>query len=178
MLKLPPAVLVDFYKNSLVLPNTLAGNSSQQSGQPPVHDSHPANKTTSLYYKGGNEKNVLIAVNNTDYPFLSDDDLSLLVKMLTACGLTIRDIALINEENLSKRWDEILQELRPRIVLLFGSVKIREMLPFRVPDYQVQPHGEKVYLHAPALSSLLGESPAIKEEKKKLWTALQRVFKK
>ena len=55
-----------------------------------------ADKTKSISFLGKNEKEILLVVNETETVFLSDVDLNLLVSILSACKLTLADVALIN----------------------------------------------------------------------------------
>jgi hypothetical protein len=45
---------------------------------------------------GQNKSRILFVVNNPAHKFLSDDEMDLLAKLLTACNLSMAEIALVN----------------------------------------------------------------------------------
>ena len=177
---LPPSLLVDFYKDCLVIPgatkHSAGKNIPKEKLITPTEKITPAE--TAIRFLGENKKRIAVLVNTNNYPYLADNSLELLTKMLGACGLNMEDIALVNECNTKQDWNFIQAQLKPEVAIFFGSKVWQLQLPFAMPDYQVQPHGATVYLTAPHLDSLDGNTEHIKSEKQKLWLALQKIFKK
>lgn len=177
---LPPSLLLTLYKDSLVIPGTTEHSKGKNiSNEVPIA---PAEKITSadttIRFLGENKKRIAVLVHTVNYPYLSDNSLELLTKMLGACGLNMEDIALVNEYNTKQDWHVIQEQLKPNVAIFFGSKVWQMQLPFAMPHYQVQPHGATVYLTAPHLDNLDGNSDTVKSEKQKLWLALQKIFKK
>ncbi len=177
---LPLSLLVDFYKDSLVIPgHTKHSKGKNTSNESPIAPLEKVSSTeTPIRFLGENKKHIVVLVHTSNYPYLADNSLELLTKMLGACGLNMGDIALVNENNTKQEWRIIQDELKPEVALFFGSKIWQQQLPFAMPNYQVQPHGSTVYLTAPHLDSLDGTSDLIKSEKQKIWLALQKIFKK
>lgn len=180
MKKLPPTLIADFYKNVLVKPNTgrLSSPRAASTKKPSVTVEKKVETRPAIRFLGENKQQVTIIVHTPDYPYLADNELELLTKMLVACSLHLDDIALVNEFNSDANWQHVQEELTPIIALFFGSQIWQQQLPFAIPYYQVQPHGSQLYLTAPALQSFTANTEAVKTEKQKLWTALQKLFKK
>lgn len=164
----------------LVQPGSVmdSGEKTTKTEQPVLPVEKKVEYPSAIRFLGENKQQVTIVVHSQAHPFLPDSELELLTKMIGACNLHLDDIALINEYNSIAQWQEVHQQLAPRIILFFGSKIWQQQLPFAIPFYQVQPHGSQLYLIAPALESLLDNTDAVKSEKLKLWTALQKIFKK
>lgn len=130
-------------------------------------------KTGAPAFLGKNEKHILILSSDTTVPFVGDKSLSFLTNVLSACKMSLGDVAIVNWANLQdKSYTELLAELESRIVLLFNLDPISFGLPINFPHFQVQEFAGHTYVHAPALS----EIEASKDLKTKLWTTLKRVF--
>ena len=145
-LQLPPVVLSDLYKKCLV---------------------------EIQYFLGGNGLRVCIIINEPDAQFLQDQDLAFLSGILSACGLSLEDIALVNQHKTpSINYKSISDELSARIVILFGITPEGLQLPLIFPAFQVQEFNHQKFLHAPTLKQLQEN----REDKKKLWDALKKLF--
>ncbi len=124
-------------------------------------------------FLGENKKQILVVVNYPDAVHIADDDLALLVKMLSACKLTVADVAIVNMQNYpDNRQKELTANFQSRIVLLFGVDPVSFGLPMNFPEYQIQPFSGATYLYSPSLTSL----PSNREAREKLWESLQRLF--
>ncbi len=160
ILNLPPIVLQQLFKDSLVdLKN----------------DERPPSRTKRNEYAtlGNNEKEILILISSEEALYLPDDQLNFLVGILSACGLTMNDVAILNtKKNTAVTYDLINQELKSKTILLFGVTVEEIQLPITFPDYQVQKFNNQVYLTAPILSQLQSD----KAEKSKLWSSLKQIF--
>lgn len=130
----------------------------------------PKIKFTSL---GGNEKNILFLINNAENKFLADDEMKLLSDLLTACKISLADIALTNYHlNPAMTYLELIDEFRFKKALIFGVTTAELELPFGIPFFQIQKYQEQLYLLCPTFSEFINN----KKLKQQLWTCLQKVF--
>ncbi len=138
-----------------------------------VQERLPKKKTILIPALGQNAKNILLIVNETEATFASDDGLKLLVGILTACKLSLADVALVNfNKNDSITYDELMDYFNPGFVILFGVLPRDLSFPLHFPNYQLQQYNNQTFLCAPSLK-MLG---AVTEEKKQLWNSLQKHF--
>lgn len=122
---------------------------------------------------GDNRQNITVIVNHESVPFLPDKELSFLSSILNACKLSLADIAIINFHNTDEnKWEETLDHLSPKHVLLFGVTPLSIGLPIHFPQFQLQPFNKRTYLYGPTLSELENE----KNLKQKLWMNLKTMF--
>ena len=156
-----PAVLVqDMYKRSLVDLDT-----NQQ-------------KTTSAKkaewsFLGRNEKSVLLIVNEKDTAFLEDDDLKFLMGVLTACKLSMADVALVNFFKCPDlNYEGIGKQFKPDKIIFFGVEPTELDFPLQFPQYKLQQYNNQTYLCAPTLKTLAAQ----KDQKVLLWGCLKTLF--
>jgi hypothetical protein len=124
-------------------------------------------------FLGNNEKKITILVNSEAAIYLPDDELNFLLGILTACKLSMADIALVNvATNPGLVYSVLSQQLKPEKVFLFGLNAATIELPLQFPHYQVQQFNNQVYLSSVSLT----EMQANKEEKMKLWACLKKIF--
>jgi hypothetical protein len=158
-IQLPPAVLQELYKTSLV-----------------GYDDQPKNapvQENTLNTLGNNKKKIAIIVDNNEAVFLPDEEFNFLTGILTACKLTMEDVAIINiQRNNSLTYTKLLNELKAEKIFLFGTTPSQLELPVTFPHYQVQSYNNQVYLSSPSLSILQND----KVEKTKLWLCLKQIF--
>ena len=159
-IQLPPIVLHDLFKNSLVDLNTDATKAVTEN-------------TPGIVFLGNNQKQVVIIVNNATTIYLPDEELSFLMGILNACKLSMADVALVNiAKTGAVNYTEIQQELNAVTLLLFGVMPLQLQLPLQFPNYQIQKFNNQVYLAAPALNTIAAD----KAEKTKLWNCLKEIF--
>ncbi|NTS43598.1 hypothetical protein HRG84_22150 [Flavisolibacter sp. BT320] len=156
-ISLPSQLLADLYHDSLV-----------EGTATPV----PVTKTT-VPYLGKNGKNILIVVNKPDVPYLPDAELSFLTKILTACQLSLLDVAIVN----GNRFDgedatEALTQTAARFVILFDVAPTLFGLPAQTPLFTVQAADGLPFVAAPALNKI----ESSKEAKGQLWISLKQLF--
>ena len=125
-----------------------------------------------LKYLGNHGKNITIIVNHPNLPFLPDTELNFLTSILTACRLSLADIAITNLQQASKISEDDLKEISSKKVIMFGVEPAQIELPVHFPQYQLQPFNRITYLHVPALSELEKD----KTLKQKLWMSLKTMF--
>ena len=123
-------------------------------------------------YLGHNAKKILLLVKYPSAPYLPDGELSFLTTILSACKLSLADIAIANIQNMSQTELENLIDKEAVTVLQFGIEPSVIGLPVHFPQFQTQQFNKRTYLHAPTLSELEKN----KELKKQLWNSLKKLF--
>ena len=138
-IQLPPIVLQNLYRNALIDLKTV-------NAVPGVAAS------TTLTYLGNNQKRVVIIVDEPEVIYLPDEELNFLLGILTACKLSMADIALLNYCNNSAiTYQGITEQLQAEKIFLFGTTPASIELPLQFPHYQVQKYNGQVYLSSPNL---------------------------
>ena len=56
----------------------------------------PMPRQQAVKFLGKNAKNIVLLVSNDTVPFLQDDELSFLTNILSACKLSLVDVAIVN----------------------------------------------------------------------------------
>ena len=159
-IQLPAIVLQDLFKNSLIDLNT---NKTVMQ----------VDNNAAFTFLGNNEKRIAIIVNDAKAIYLPDEELNFLMGILSACKLSMADVALVNiSKAVTLAYPEIEQQLKAEKILFFGVTPAQLQLPLQFPNYQIQKYNNQVYVAAPALKTLQGD----KEEKTKLWNCLKLVF--
>ena len=156
-ISLPSQLLADLYRHSLV-----------QGTATPV----PVKKTT-IPFLGKNGKNILIVVSKPDVPYLPDAELSFFTKILTACQLSLLDVAIVNGNKFDQEEAaEAIAQTAARFVILFDVAPALFGLPAETPIYTVQPVEGRPSVVAPALHKI----ESSKEAKGQLWLSLKQLF--
>lgn len=159
-IQLPPIVLQGLYRNALIDLKTV-------NAVPGIAAS------ATLTYLGDNQKRVVIIVDEPEAIYLPDEELNFLLGILTACKLSMADIALLNyRKNPAITYQDITEQLEAQKIFLFGTSPANLELPLQFPNYQVQQYNGQVYLSSPNLKKLKDD----KVEKTKLWNCLKQVF--
>lgn len=159
-IQLPSIVLQDLFKNSLIDLNS--GKATKLSID-----------NAGINYLGSNKKNVSIIVKDASTIYLPDDQLNFLIGILSACKLSMAEVALVNKaQHPALNYNTLEQELSAAVILLFGITPEQLELPLQFPQYQIQKFNNQIYLSAPGLDVLQGD----KAEKTKLWNCLKQVF--
>ena len=130
-------------------------------------------KEDRIGFLGSNQKRIAILVDAAETLYLPDEELNFLLGILTACKLSMADIALINvSKNPGLQYTLITEQLKAEKIFLFGLGAESIKLPLQFPNYQVQKFNNQVYLSSVSLSELQKD----KEEKLKLWACLKTIF--
>jgi len=144
--------------------NLIAGTTSEI-----IADSLIKSKIRSI---GDNQKQILFLVNNSEAPFLPEEEMALLTNLITACKLSMADIALVNFNSNKKPYENFNEQFKPKKILIFGIETTELGLPFAIPYFQIQPFHQQFYLSAPSLKEFLNN----KNLKMELWVCLQKLF--
>ena len=155
-ISLPSQMIADLYGHSLVDGTATA---------------MPQKEAVPFLGRGG--KNIVIAVNEEKAPFLPDNELGFLTKVLTACQLGLMDVAIVNWHNMPHHdVKAVMEQFNATSVILFGVEPDLFGLAANVPAYTVHAVGNTRFVTAPPLRQI-EES---KEAKTLLWMALKQVF--
>ena len=136
----------------------------------------PAAAPAGYKFLGKNGKKISILVQSPGIPFLPDNQLTFLTKILEACRMNIGDVAIVNTATAPVAIAELKQQLQPTAVLLFGLEPTAIKLPINFPEFKVQPYDNCSYLSAPALTRLVQQNEESKLLKSKLWVCLKTLF--
>lgn len=121
---------------------------------------------------GGNKKGILIVVSNDAYPYLPDTELEFLSNILSACRLSIADVAIVNFHHYPQPYTELLKQFNSKQVLLMGVTPQQVDLPFNFPHFQLQNFDQRTYLCAMPL----GPISQNRDLKMQLWGCLKNMF--
>ncbi len=177
--QLPSPVIAELYKQSLVVlqdfkpisPNSI---SDAETAVAPV--AIAAASVMPFKYLGGYEKQITILLAEHFNPYIGEDDLEFLSKMLAACKLSLSDVAIINVVT-NPQSNQLWQLMPPKVMLMFDVDPGTVGLPFRRPHFEVQAWSGAVFMNAPELSTFrLGNDADVKMLKTKLWLCLQKIF--
>jgi len=159
-IQLPHTVIQELYKNSLV---DLESNE-------PIRETLNNNAYPFL---GANKKNVLLIVSETSAAFLQDEHLALVMKMMSACQLTMADISIVNAAHTpGLNLTDLNEQFEPRKIIIFGLRPSELDFPLEFPDFQVQKYNGQSYLTAPGINEVATNT----DIKKQLWQSLQKMF--
>ena len=125
-----------------------------------------------ISHLGKNEKNIVIIVNEKDSVFLHDNDLNLLLRIISPCKLSMADIAVVNINKTPVKIASLISEFRPVKTILFGATPADISLPMHFPHFQVQHYNNCDYVCSPSLAALAENV----DLKKQLWLSLQKLF--
>lgn len=124
-------------------------------------------------FLGSNIKNILIVVNYQETAFLPDYHLTFLTKIISACKISLADVAIINFHSYKEKTsEEITTHYKSKEVLFFGVSPKEFGLPISFPNYQVQSFNKSTFLSSPTLGDLIDNV----EEKMKLWESMKQIF--
>jgi len=158
-IQLPSIVICNLYKDCLI---DLDYNIDK-----------PIEKSNKIKVLGGNSRRILLLVDNVDVPFLPNDQLDFLSGILSACRLNMGDVGIINLNTLiNTDHKNIPDQMEAEIVILFGIESLALGLPFKIPDFQVQPFKNRTYLFAPRLDEIKNDT----DLKRKFWESLKNIF--
>jgi len=128
----------------------------------------PTEEFISLNYKGGNTKGIAIIISDDSNDYLNNTDETLLLNILKALGLSLDDVAIINQHISGITWQK---ELEYSKAIVFGILPSTYAIVSQ--NYIIKTNGEEKWLFSDSLFTL-GNDKVLKG---KLWTSLQELFK-
>lgn len=159
-IQLTPATVTALYKNSLYIEESRKEEKVKE-------------EKAVFKHLGQNNKKIVLLVSYSDAVFLPDKQLEFLTSILTACRLSLADVAIINSANAGDiSYKSLSKELQMQYAILFGVNPSSLSLPVDFPAYQVQAFSNCTYLHSDSLEALAAD----KELKTKLWLCLKKIF--
>jgi hypothetical protein len=158
-LQLPRHLCVSLFKNNLV------------DLQPDIFMEKPVDDIK-IDFLGGNERKIVFIANDTENKFLGDDQMKFVNDLLSACNLSMADIAFINLYNKSIKYTDVVSKFSSQKILIFGISTQELDLPFTIPFFQVQVFHGQTFLICPSLDEIRQE----KDLKKQLWLSLKKIF--
>ncbi len=178
---LPAFIIADLYKDLLVLPEGTVMQAAQLNLQGTTKNEPEkkpgTQKTDKKIWLGDNKQNIAILVNDDAAAFINDEWLKILSKLLSACKLTLADVVIINYHQHNYSFTQLKKELQPQYIFMFDVSEQQLQLPFTVPHYQLQQYDGCAFLIAPAVTlSAIKDDASIKDEKRKLWDCLKKIF--
>ena len=129
-------------------------------------------KKTGIESLGKNQSHILFIINDPNHKFLPEEEMELLTKLVTACKLSMEDIALVNFSFNKFNYQQFNDQFQPKKILIFGVKNAELELPFDIPYFQVQLFHQQYYLTAPSLTNFVNNTSL----KKELWSSLQKLF--
>lgn len=171
--RLSSKLVADLYHNSLI--ETTDKNADFAGVSATIEPTVPVFEKSDKSWKslGNNQKSILIAVKYSNAVYLPDHDLSFLTGIISACKLTIADVAIINLHHYPElTYKDLTSRFQSRIVFLFGVEPEQFGLPLSFPHFQIQTFANITYLFSPALKELEND----KDLKGKLWLTLKKIF--
>jgi hypothetical protein len=164
-MQLPVSVIAGLFKHALVLSDKKNLETEDLTGTTPAFN-----------FLGNNLKKITLIVNSPRPFFLEDQYLVFFTKMLDACRLGLKDVAIINHNINPVTITELNEALSPKIVLLFGLEPTAIKLPFNSPSFKIQEYDNCSYLYVPGLEALSQDTDEGKVLKSKLWVCLRKLF--
>ncbi|MBN8687809.1 MAG: hypothetical protein J0M10_12355 [Chitinophagales bacterium] len=173
--------LASLYKGHLV--ESISANPTQeqasllreviQPAMPEPVDSAEIAAPLSFKSLGSNQQRILILVSEPGVVFLPDPSLKFLTGILTACKLSLADVAIVNlHQYVNPGYKEIVPFFHAQKVLLFGAAPEDIRLPLNFPAFQPQAFNGCTYLWAPELKNMENDR-ALKTQ---LWNSLKQLF--
>jgi hypothetical protein len=159
--QLPPHLLSELYKNTLVVLDDKQINTDSL-------------KEENFNYLGGNLKHTLILVKDTESVHLNESDLNFLIGILSACKLTIGDVAILNMHGTkSTNLEKIISYFSPKAILNF-DFNLNDITDLQINDsrYEIHKINQTPFLNSSALHYVSNNV----DEKKKLWGCLKKMF--
>ena len=177
---LPDFVIADLYRASLSgkalpaeksLENTPGKEAKILKSSSPAVSTEAGDEPKELRYKylGKNQKRVSVIARYEDDPYIPEEHLQFLVKILSACKLNLGDVAILNDATSAIEIGKLKNELDPAFVLLFAIEPVQIGLPLSFPLLRPQSFDGSHYLTIPSIASLLEDTAVAKASKKQLW---------
>jgi hypothetical protein len=170
-INLDPFLVAEMYKDVLVDDH----DPGREQTDPGQEKKQPAQSRgeKSWKYLGDYKKKTLFIVQYDNAVFIPDDPLNFLTTILSACKLSLADIAILNLENApSGIYKNVQEKFKSSVTILFGITPQKFEMPINFPEFQVQPFDKCTFLSAPTIEQMEND----KLLKSKLWVSLRKIF--
>src|SRR5689334_11986180 len=176
-IQLPEVVIAGLYKDALVItqPNPSPKALQQITNKKIKQEESPA-PPIKKWFLGDNKKNVAILIKDNSAVHINDEWLATLSKLLSACKLTLEDVAIVNYAQQNQIFSSLKETLQPNVALMFDVTTQEIQLPFTIPHYQVQRHADCVFMTAPVVTLTAENKEPTRSEKRRLWEKLKLIF--
>ena len=164
--KLPGFILADLFKTALIdLP-------AEQQEEKAVEQILEA----AISFVGQNQHYITIGVYAAEQQDVPADHLQFLTSILKACQRTMDHVAVVNFGVRELLLADLVAQLQPRIILLFGAyhvfgswmIQTEDFSPFYLQQIQI--------VRVPALEQMLESNAESRILKSKLWNVLKQLF--
>jgi hypothetical protein len=127
-------------------------------------------------YLGKNLRKVSVIARYKDDPYIPEEHLQFLIKILAACKLNLGDVAIMNDAVATIQIRKLKDELNPSFVLLFDVQPAEIGLPLSFPALKPQSFDGRSFLLIPSIDTLIADTEAARGLKKQLWDSLKKMF--
>jgi len=167
---LGPKILADLYKNSLIAEPPALKPAREKSVNQSITDLAPP-----IRFFGKNSKNYCFLVSYPNEPFIPDDKMEVLIKIMQACKITLEEIALVNVAGDPPTIESLRTALQPQKMVLLGVSPTDIRLPMQFPLYKPQPYAGCTFLYSDSLDGM-DSSESGRRIKTSLWNSLKEMF--
>jgi hypothetical protein len=145
---------------------------------PSVNTKGSDEDASSLPYRflGKNQKRITVIARYAQDPYIPEDHLQFLIKILSACKLNLGDVAIINDSSAAAEISKLKKELDPKYVLMFDIKPDEIGLPLSFPVLKAQVFDGCTFLTIPSIAALNGDDDTARGLKKQLWDCLRKMF--
>lgn len=175
-IQLKDLVISELYRDSLLASESTGVAMTDAPKTEAPKKETPKTEPSGYKFLGNNRRKISIIVNAPGTPFLPDDELNVLTRMLEACRMNMGDVAVVNHASTPVAIGALKQQLQPAFILLFGATPPDIGLPMNFPVFKIQPYDQCTYLTAPSLAELVKPGDESKLLKSKLWVLLKTLF--
>ncbi len=174
---LPEHVLAVLYSNCLVEETTAPGQDLQSTATKAETISIEKPASPAPYkFLGKNSRQICIIAGYEADPYMPEEHLEFLTKILSACKLNLGDVAILNYHAAGIQMEKLNAELNPQQALLFGVDPLTIGLPLSFPMFKPQQYNGTTFLLIPPIVELNQDTDAAKSQKKQLWECLKKMF--
>lgn len=182
-IKLPDFVITDLYTMPLI-PDLAKVETLTQTSEPvkdgmlpemPVANA-PTLEPAAYRFLGKNQRRVSVIARYADDPYIPEDHLQFLIKILSACKLNLGDVAILNDSVANIEIARLKTQLQPAFILMFDIEPTEIGLPISFPLLKPQSYDGAQFLCIPPISAMMEENETAKGLKKQLWESLKKIF--
>lgn len=170
-LRLSPELIAALYPETLVVVKESAPARDNVESPKPV-----AEKTPVYPFLGENNRSICFLANYPEEDFLPAEQHEFLKKMLTACKLSLNDIALLNIAHIPFDLAGLRVQLHPRILFLWGITPLSVGLKSGLPDFNISVIDGISVIPVLSPDAMSGNRPEGTEFKQRLWICLKKLF--